>query len=61
MTRMPERTKKLPLAGLRILDLTTSYSGPVGTMQLADFGADVIKVEHYKNGDFSRGCSGCCL
>ena len=43
-----------PLNNIRILDLTTSYSGPIATMQLADFGAEVIKVEHYKSGDFSR-------
>jgi crotonobetainyl-CoA:carnitine CoA-transferase CaiB-like acyl-CoA transferase len=34
-----------PLAGLRIIDLTSNMSGPLATMMLADQGADVVKVE----------------
>ena len=34
-----------PLAGVRIIDLTSNMSGPLATMVLADQGADVIKVE----------------
>ena len=43
-----------PLAGLRILDLTRLLPGPAATMHLADFGADVIKIEDTAAGDYMR-------
>ena len=43
------------LAGVRVLDLTHDWAGPHATRLLADYGADVIKVEYPKRLDGMRG------
>ena len=45
-----------PLHGYRIIDMTSMISGPLGTMMLADQGADVIKVEA-PGGDHTRAAA----
>ena len=43
------------LEGLRVVDLTVWFQGPVAAQYLADFGAEVIHVERPKHGDQGRG------
>ncbi|MFE2108889.1 CaiB/BaiF CoA transferase family protein [Kitasatospora sp. NPDC059463] len=45
----------LPLAGIHVLDLSTVLAAPVTATFLGDFGAEVIKVEEPRHGDFTRG------
>ena len=45
---------RAPLVGVRILDLTRLLPGPLATQHLADYGAEVIKVEDTGAGDYAR-------
>ena len=48
----------LPLQGLRVVALEQAVAAPFCSRQLADMGADVIKVERPDGGDFARGYDG---
>ncbi|MGW8422362.1 MULTISPECIES: CaiB/BaiF CoA transferase family protein [Comamonas] len=43
-----------PLEGVKVLDLSRVFAGPLCGMVLADFGAEVVKVEHPGRGDDTR-------
>lgn len=54
MTQHSQTTPRLPLKGLRVIDLSRLLPGGYATQLLADFGADVVKVEDPQGGDPAR-------
>jgi len=54
----PSRSDGLPLAGLRVVALEQAVAAPFCSRQLADMGADVVKVERPDGGDFARSYDG---
>jgi crotonobetainyl-CoA:carnitine CoA-transferase CaiB-like acyl-CoA transferase len=51
---------KGPLAGVKIIDMTSVMMGPYCTQTLGDYGADVIKVES-PDGDVVRSSGRCAI
>ena len=50
-----EAATGLPLAGVRIVDMAMGWAGPLATRQMADLGAEIIKVEGRAYPDWWRG------
>ncbi len=56
--RVPPSDARLPLKGIRIVDLTAFWAGPAATHALAAFGAEVVKVESIQRPDGIRYSGG---
>ena len=55
---MMDETARLPLTGIRVLELSLAVMGPTAGMVLADLGAEVIRIEPTPQGDDTRRIKG---
>ncbi len=55
LATQPPEEEDLPLAGVKILDFMWAIAGPAGTRMLADYGAEVVRVESASKQDPIRG------
>ena len=53
--RTEDKFARLPLRGLRVIDMATVMAAPFAATLLGDYGADIIKVENPSNPDAIRG------
>ena len=54
----PTSLKHIPLNGVRVLEVSHAVAGPTASQILADFGAEVIKIERPTSGDIFRNTPG---
>src|SRR3990170_218805 len=54
MSENATSSKSGPLSGIKVVDIATLIAGPMAAAYLADFGADVIKVEHPQGDSLRR-------
>jgi crotonobetainyl-CoA:carnitine CoA-transferase CaiB-like acyl-CoA transferase len=59
MNNADPKSSNLPLSNIRVVDFSQVMMGPICTQTLADFGADVIKIERTNSGDLSRSSFVC--
>jgi formyl-CoA transferase len=59
MNNHDPKSSNLPLSNIRVVDFSQVMMGPICTQTLADFGADVIKIERANSGDLSRSSFVC--